>query len=184
MLLRPWRSSDAAALHPILSANHARLGPWIPARIADPAPLPLLTARLAAFAADFAADREWRYAMCSRSDGELLGEFSLFPRAPGGRVPYADADRIEFGYWLRAEATGQGYVTEAARALLDVVWPIPQFRRVEIHCDERNVPSGAVPERLGFTLTPDGSNGGAGEVRIQVWTLACDGTRGDMDVRG
>lgn len=148
--LRPWEAADAAALHPILVANHARLGPWIPARVADPAPVSELAKRLAGFAADFIADREWRYVILDRSGSQLLGELDLFPRASDGRVPFADADRVEFGYWLRAEATGQGYVTEAARGMLDVVRAEPRFRHVEIHCDPENPASARVAETLGF----------------------------------
>jgi hypothetical protein len=53
-VLRPWRAEDAPELLPVLEANWTHLGPWIPARVASPAPLPLLAARLAAFGNDFA----------------------------------------------------------------------------------------------------------------------------------
>ncbi len=148
--LRPWNAADAAALHPILLANHARLGPWIPARVADPVPIPELAERLSGFAAEFSADREWRYAMFDRMSARLLGELDLFPRGPRGRVPFAEADRVEFGYWLRAEATGQGLIAEAAGAMLDVVRAEPRFHHVEIHCDPENPASARVAERLGF----------------------------------
>jgi RimJ/RimL family protein N-acetyltransferase len=163
--LRPWRHADAAGLHAILQANHDRLEPWIPAGIADPATPALLAERLARFALDFAADQEWRYAIVIRAGGQLIGELSVFPRSATGRVPFPDADRVELGYWLRREATGLGYVTEAVRGMLAVVQGVPQFRHVEIHCDTRNAPSAAVPRRLGFTLAPD-------EAQIQVWRLA------------
>jgi len=143
-------AADAAALHPILVANQARLGPWIPARVADPVPVPQLAERLAGFAAEFSSDREWRYAILGRADLTLLGELDVFPRGPHGRVPFAEADRVEFGYWVRAEATGQGYVVEAARAMLEVVRAEPRFHHVEIHCDPGNPPSARVAEKLGF----------------------------------
>src|SRR4029078_850062 len=93
LLLRSWRREDAPALHPILEANWAHLGPWIPARIATPAPSPVLAERLNGFAAEFAADREWRYALVSSSDNAVLGECGLFPRSADRRVAYADAGR-------------------------------------------------------------------------------------------
>ncbi|MDQ6871825.1 MAG: GNAT family N-acetyltransferase [Gemmatimonadota bacterium] len=152
MLLRPWRAEDAEDLQPVLEANRDHLGPWIPARVATPAPVPILAERLAGFAADFAADREWRFGMFSLQEGKLLGEVALFPRSASGRVPFAEADRVELGYWLRADETGRGLVTEAARAVLNVAAHIPRFSRAEIRCDARNGPSAAVPPRLGFTL--------------------------------
>lgn len=60
LVLRPWRIEDAAPLLPVLEANQAHLAPWIPARVAQPVPLAELATRLAGFAADFAAAREWR----------------------------------------------------------------------------------------------------------------------------
>ena len=152
LLLRPWRPDDAARLLPVHEENHAHLAPWIPARVADPAPLPALEQRLAEFAADFAAAREWRYAMLAPDGDAVLGEVGLYPRAAAGRVPYADADHVEIGYWLRADATGRGLASEATRAALDVAVALPRLARAEIRCDVRNAASAAVPRRLGFVL--------------------------------
>ena len=153
LLLRPWRTTDAAALHPILETNWDHLGPWIPARVATPAAIPILAERLAGFATEFVADREWRYAMLTRADSKVLGEVGLFPRSAERRARFADADRVEVGYWLRADETGRGIVTEAVRAALDVARSIEQFTLAEIRCDARNEKSSAVPARLGFTLS-------------------------------
>ena len=174
LLLRPWVADDAAALLPVLEANRSHLKPWIPARVSEPAPLPVLAERLAAFAADFAADREWRYALLSPDDGRVLGEVSLFPRSSEGRVPFTAADRAEIGYWLRADVTGRGLASEAAQAMVDLALTMPALRSVEIRCDARNAASGAVPRRLGFALTETvRTTGVAGEslpVALQVWT--------------
>ena len=171
LLVRQWLPEDAADLLPVLEANRDHLGPWIPARIATPAPVPILAERLAGFGADFAADREWRFAMFSLQNARLLGEVALFPRAATGRVPFADADRVELGYWLRADETGKGIVTEAARAVLSVAAQIPRFSRVEIRCDARNIPSAAVPTRLGFRLVETAAEPGVGgeNSNMQVW---------------
>jgi RimJ/RimL family protein N-acetyltransferase len=170
--LRPWRATDAPALLPILDANQDHFASWIPRHVSEPVPLPQLAARLEARAADFAADRAWRYAHFRRDDDCLLGEVSLFPRNAQGRVPLADADRVEIGYWLRRDATGQGLATEAARAMLDLAHAMPQGRLVEIRCDPRNTPSGAVAQRLGFTLDRVESREGASPaeaLHTHVW---------------
>src|ERR1700748_2810952 len=86
LLLRAWRADDAPELLPILEANRAHIGPWIPARVANPAPLSDLAQRLTGFAEAFAADREWRFAIIRRADGQLLGEVDLFARNATGRV--------------------------------------------------------------------------------------------------
>lgn len=152
LVLRPWIADDAAELLAILEANQEHLQPWIPARVADPALVPLLAQRLAEFNEAFVADREWRFAVRSRDDDRLLGEIDLFPRDAHARVALADADRAELGYWLRADDTGRGFVGEAAGAVLDAAFATNHFAHIEIRCDPGNAPSVAVARRLGFTL--------------------------------
>jgi len=125
LLLRPWRATDAAALLPVLEANVAHIGPWIPARVSTPVPLPALAERLAGFADDFAAGRAFRFAMLTSDAKRILGEADLFPRNSTGRVPLAAGDHVELGYWLDAAVTGQGLATEATRALFDLAAELP-----------------------------------------------------------
>ena len=175
LLLRPWRADDAAELLPILEANWEHLGPWIPARVATPVPVPELEQRLAGFEQDFSAAREWRYGVFARDNETVLGEVGLYPRSETGRVPYAESDRVELGYWLRADATGKGFVTEAAEALLAIAARLPHLSHAEIRCDARNAPSAAVPRRLGFVLADtivESRTTTSEAVQLQVWTAA------------
>lgn len=164
------------ALLPILQANQAHIGPWIPPRVSEASPVPILEQRLAGFAAEFMADREWRYALLAPDGAEIIGEVSLFPRDSAGRVPLAKSDRAEIGYWVRADRTGRGLATEASRAMMDVARTLPRLLHVEIRCDARNTPSAAVPRRLGFTLATTleeaASSPGEPAGRLQVWTRA------------
>jgi RimJ/RimL family protein N-acetyltransferase len=175
LLMRPWRAEDASALHPILVVNREHLGPWIPARVATPVPLPDLARRLAGFGEDFASAREFRYGLFALNGREVLGEAGLYPRSDTHRVPLAQATCIELGYWLRADLTGRGLVTEASRALVALAAALPHLSHMEIRCDARNAPSAAVPKRLGFVLatTLIEPPGRADEepVQLQVWTL-------------
>jgi len=128
-----------------------------------------LETRLAGFADDFAANRSWRYAVFNAVDGELLGELDLFSRDDATRVPLANADRAEIGYWLRADRTGLGYATEGAQAMIDVASRVPAFTLIEIRCDARNARSAAVPARLGFhrLATP---REGDSATTLEIWT--------------
>lgn len=179
LLLRPWRPEDSPALHPVLESNRAHLGPWIPARVAEPAAIPELADRLTGFAADFEAGREWRYGLFTPDGERVLGEVGLYPRAAAGRVPYPDADRIEIGYWLRSDCTGQGLATEAARTVLAVAALLPSMRHAEIRCDARNGASAAVPRRLGFelatTIRQPGVRPDEPAIELQVWSLVLPG---------
>jgi RimJ/RimL family protein N-acetyltransferase len=168
VILRPWRPTDAAALGRILDVSHAHLGPWIPSRVSTPAPLHELEDRLRGFADDFAEANEWRYAMLTSDETTLLGEISVFPRSMRSRVPYCDADRVEIGYWIRKDMTGAGLVSEAVAAVIKTVSGDPRFTCIEIRCDERNAPSGAVPARLGFTLAQTVADG---DGMLQIWSL-------------
>lgn len=149
--LRRWLPDDAPLLLPVLAANVEHLH-WIPARVAGVVPLEELRIRMAGFAEDFDAGRSWRFGIFEAQQGAVLGEASLFPRSATGRVDIRQADRIEIGYWLRADATGLGYATEAAEALATLAGTIPGMVQVEIRCDPQNAPSAAVPRRLGFQL--------------------------------
>jgi RimJ/RimL family protein N-acetyltransferase len=167
--LRRWREGDAAALEPVLAANFAHLGPWIPRRVAEPASTEKLAERLRDYSAAFDATLEWRYGLFTVDDARVLGEVSLFPRNASGRVPFDVADEIEIGYWLRAEATGQGYVTEATRAAVELTSRLPGVSHLTIRCDERNEPSAAIPRRLGFRLA---STIDEPPRRLQIWDYA------------
>ena len=173
LVLRPWRAEDADELLPILEANLEHLGPWIPARVSTPVPLPQLAERLAGFNREFAEAREWRYGMFATDDGRILGEVGLYPRSDTSRAAYADATCVELGYWLGADATGQGLVTEASRLLLAEAAKLPHISHVEIRCDARNAASAAIPKRLGFTLASSvarDTSDGNGTVQMQIWT--------------
>jgi RimJ/RimL family protein N-acetyltransferase len=179
LIIRRWQASDAEALAPVLAANVDHLAPWIPWRVAEPVPPAQLAVRLNEFAAAFDADREWRYAVVAADANRILGDVDLFPRNESGRVPFDAADRVEMGYWLRADATGQGYAIEAARAALEIVRSLPRTSRVMIRCDERNHASAAIPRRLGFRLVRTVPEAGVRrdepDCRLQEWEYDLDG---------
>jgi RimJ/RimL family protein N-acetyltransferase len=103
-------------------------------------------------------DADRNYAIIDGS-GDYVGGCGLHDRiGAGGR---------EIGYWLAAGATGRGIATAAARALTGVALALDGVTRVEIHCDEANVRSAAVPRRLGYRLD-----------RIEVDRISAPGDRG------
>lgn len=125
---------------------------------------------LAAFLRDAVA--QWERGTGDRNyaivdlDGTYLGGCGLHDRlGPRAR---------EIGYWLRVGATGRGLVTAAARALTEASLAIEGVTRVEIHCDEANVRSAAVPRRLGYRLdriepSRVSAPGDVGRLMVWVW---------------
>lgn len=77
-------------------------------------------------------------------DGEVVGDVVLWP---------ADdtLERGEMGWALHPAATGQGFATEAVRALVDVAFRVYGMRRVIAQLDGRNTASARVCERVGMT---------------------------------
>ena len=173
LVLRRWRPDDAPRLHAALAPSVAHLAPWIPWAVAEPSPVPELEQRLARFAASFDEAREWLWGIFTIDGGALVGGIGLHPRDALGRVPFAAADRVEMGYWLHVDATGQGYATEAAAAVLATARALPHVSHVEIRCDARNAPSAAIPRRLGFhhtrTLDQPSVREGEPPVALMVW---------------
>jgi RimJ/RimL family protein N-acetyltransferase len=96
--------------------------------------------------------------------GHVHGVVGLHRRiGPGG---------IEIGYWLRPGSVGRGLITRAVAVLTTAALELDDVQRVEIHCDEANVRSAAVPQRLGFRLDrveDDGVEAPAEVGRGMVW---------------
>lgn len=58
---------------------------------------------------------------------------------------------LEIGYWVHVDHLRRGYAHEIASKLTTAAFAVAGIERVEIHHDEANTRSRAVPERLGFT---------------------------------
>jgi [ribosomal protein S5]-alanine N-acetyltransferase len=79
------------------------------------------------------------------SSGELIGTAGLRRRTPESLV-------ADLGYELAPSRWGQGYATEAARALLGFGFGELALHRVHAHCVAENRPSARVLERIGMRL--------------------------------
>jgi RimJ/RimL family protein N-acetyltransferase len=90
------------------------------------------------------AGSDFTFLLLDASETACLGLFGLHRRV--------GPDAVELGYWLSYDAVGKGHATAAARALTAAALTLPNVDRVEIHCDEANVRSRGVPERLGYRL--------------------------------
>jgi|SRR5215216_2808711 len=85
------------------------------------------------------------YAVVERSSSDLIGYCGLFH--------FSDVNRqqeIELGYRLKRAAWGQGYATEAARAIRDFAFHTLHIQRLIALIDPENAPSIRVAERIGM----------------------------------
>jgi RimJ/RimL family protein N-acetyltransferase len=124
------------------SLDHLR--PWMPWATPEAASQPHQLARVAE------ADQMWEsgashiYSVLTASNGTLVGEIGVHRRL--------DDASAEIGYWIAASQAGRGYGTMAAEAVTYAALELPGVYRVEIHCDEANAASAAIPRKLGYRL--------------------------------
>jgi len=80
-----------------------------------------------------------------RDDGAFLGDLVLF---------HLDAvhGTVEIGWVIRPDAAGNGYATEACRALVDAAFRIYGVRRIVARIAAENTASARLAERLGMRL--------------------------------
>ena len=71
--------------------------------------------------------------------------------------------RFEIGYWCRTRFVGNGYITEAVRAITDFAFEHLGARRVEIRCDSVNERSVRVAQRAGYRLEGELRNAEVGD---------------------
>jgi RimJ/RimL family protein N-acetyltransferase len=160
-VLRRHHPDDLDALHTAIEESRDHLRPFMP--WADQT-----RADTAAFLGETAEQWDRRtgfgYLIIDAADGDVLGGCGIHRRVGPGAV--------DIGYWLRSTATGRGLVTASAAALTDAALALADVARVEIHCDEANTRSAAVPRRLGFRLDriePDHISAPGDLGRSMIW---------------
>ena len=166
LTLRPWAGTDAAALQSVVLNNVGHLRNWMPwATPEGHADLREVARRLTAFGDAFASGLDFGYVMTDRIDGTLIGAVGVHPRL--------GPDVLEIGYWIRADYSGRGLVTEAVGALVDMIFSATDVTLIEIRCDPRNAPSAAVARRAGFTHveTRVTDVDGIGTRETMIWEL-------------
>jgi RimJ/RimL family protein N-acetyltransferase len=143
LVLRRWQPEDLLARFAAITASFDHIHPWMD-WAAEPPTLDQQRAFGEATAAGWPSrDGSFNYGIFDTA-GAVLGAIGLHDRI-GPRT-------LEIGYWCHVEHTGRGVITRSAAALTRIALALPGIDRVEIHCDEANVNSAAVPRRLGYRL--------------------------------
>ena len=123
-----------------------------------------------------------RFIITRARDAAVVGCIGIDPLPPGE----ADPATVELGYWIARQHWGQGFATEAGRAVLSIARTLGYQRVVGSHFLD-NPASGKVLEKLGFQPTgrvverhscARGENAPTAEYAIELAvTEACDQVR-------
>lgn len=144
LVLRRERVGDELLLVPALVANLEHLRPWMPWSTAENATAAAQRARLVKVSEAWDESKDHSYLLLDASESTLIGVIGMHRRI--------GPDAIEIGYWVTTDAQGRGCATRAAAALTQAALELDDVSRVEIHCDQANVRSAKVPQRLGYRL--------------------------------
>jgi RimJ/RimL family protein N-acetyltransferase len=166
VVLRRPTPADDVALAAAIAASLDHLRPWM-SWADDEATTPeRRQAFLARAEEGWSTGSDFAFVILDADESTVLGTSGLHRRI-GPRA-------IEIGYWVHAHHVGRGIATAVAGALTEAALDLPDVDRVEIHCDEANVRSAAVPRRLGYRLErieEDGVTAPAETGRSMVWVL-------------
>lgn len=143
LVIRRWTVRDIDARFHAIAASQAHLRLWLSWCAG-----PLLRADQEAF--QLQSDQGWEsgencsYGVFDAVDGALLAAIGLHDRVGAGAR--------EIGYWVHAGQVGKGIMTRSVAAVTRAALALDGIQRIEIHCDEANVRSIAIPRRLGYYL--------------------------------
>jgi RimJ/RimL family protein N-acetyltransferase len=141
--LRPFQKDDLADLFAIFSRQDVTRYLYWPVLGRDET-RDLLSRWIAQVGLDEEGDAI-SLAVCRQDSGQLIGEAML-------RWLSEVHSQGEIGFMLHPDHHGQGFATEAARALLELGFDRFGLHRIIGRLEARNRPSAAVLERLGMRL--------------------------------
>jgi len=153
---------DQIALAVHASLDHLR--PWMPWATEAAAQAEAQRVRSREAEDLWAHGSDYMYVLRPEHGGPVIGTFGLHRRVGPGA--------IELGYWVHADFVARGYASAGAAALTHAGSALADVDRVEIHTDEANVISAAIPRRLGYRLarvdlrSPEAP---AESGRLQIW---------------
>lgn len=140
LTLRPLTLEDAPAIQVLVGAYEVALNTL---SIPHPYPAGGAEAWIGTHRSSYDAGREITWGITARAGGAVLGVISLRPV-----VAHRHA---EIGYWLGVPYWNQGYMTEAARAVVDYGFGDLDLLRIYATHFARNPASGRVMQKAGMT---------------------------------
>ena len=166
LLIRAPRWGDGPALNAAVCESFEALKPWMPWAQKTPtleeSEEVARRAHLKYWAREEFTLQFWLRDPQTNRETLLIGGGGLV--RPDWSVP-----SFEIGYWCRTSHAGQGYISEAVRAISTLAFEHAAAERLHIRCDPRNERSRHVAQACGFAL----------EAHLRRDSRATDGTLRD-----
>jgi RimJ/RimL family protein N-acetyltransferase len=142
--LRRYQSNDSAMYYQILRNNREHLYEFLPSFLVNLRGEEDIKTWFDRQNAEWNARNLFIFGVWEKATGAYVGE-SYLANADW------DVPRIEVGYFLVKEFTGNGYATEATKATIRYAFEQLKVLRIDLQCAADNTASIQVAKRCGFT---------------------------------
>jgi RimJ/RimL family protein N-acetyltransferase len=140
-VVRKYENSDAQALVNAVTDSYKHLEPWMPWIKFEPQSVIQREELITTWNESW--EQRTEFVMGIFSGDQVVGGTGLHLR---GAV-----NTVEIGYWVHVDYIGKGIATQVAGALTETAFALwAEIDTVEIHHDQANEASAAVPRRLNF----------------------------------
>jgi len=140
-VVRKYENSDAQALVNAVTDSYKHLEPWMPWIKFEPQSVIQREELITTWNESW--EQRIEFVMGIFSGDQVVGGTGLHLR---GAV-----NTVEIGYWVHVDYIGKGIATQVAGALTETAFALwAEIDTVEIHHDQANEASAAVPRRLNF----------------------------------
>ena len=140
-VVRRYEVSDAQALVDAVTISYKHLEPWMPWIKFEPQTVAQREDLITSWNESW--EKRTEFVMGVFLGGRVVGGTGLHLRG--------DANTVDIGYWVHVDYIGRGIATQVSRALTETAFALwAEIDTVEIHHDQANEASAAVPQRLNF----------------------------------
>ncbi|MEI5907112.1 GNAT family N-acetyltransferase [Bacillus spongiae] len=144
LYIRPCLPGDGPIVHDAIIHSAPELKKWLPFAKKEQ-PLEEVEENIRKSYSAFISREDIRLHIFRKSDDNFIGSTG-FHRCDW-EIP-----KVEIGYWIDTRYSGKGYMAEAVHRLTLFALDFFKANRIEIRCDDQNLASRRIPERLGYHL--------------------------------
>lgn len=144
ILRAPAQTGDGAIVNEAIIDSFPELKRWLPFAQQIPS-IEETEINLREAYIKFIKRDSFRFLIFTKNTGQFVGVTSI-------QSISWDIPKCEIGYWINTKYSGNGYMVEAVRELMNFGLHQLEFKRIEIRCESTNEKSRAIPEKLSFEL--------------------------------